>query len=586
MKASLPHALLAALILGASASSACAAGGETQNGGSVIIDGSTYQLADLKFRPLEHELWQMDEKLVAELQQMFSLLRDIGIRMFRASGYRFGSLLQDEVFGPTVEYRLVSKLPAGCAFIPSENLPYGTLVEPVGCTRGSITYLLPAALARLDLEQTALLILHERLHAFAPEQPYEVKTDFINGLHYLRTRYQPALLARKWDFRFTPEEMRSIGVIHKRVAQLCQDSHPRHRINETGAVIPAAYAVPAGVTLGLGTFVLSENYSAPSIEGNGIEIFNSTLRETARIQGNSIRLESASVPEIMGNEISLVNTQAARVTGDRIRIKDSAIFASEVTGSDIIIDNTQGGSSVIQGQRIRILDSKLSVNGWQDGVSRVIGDDIQIESSLIGCLNLPNAHPYPLCVESRVEANDVALLGTQLVGAEIRGSGIYLKEVNLVAGKLSESAFKKALLDGTGLRIVRTRLLPGSSFTGTDVRIEDSGLSGAMNHLRGQNVEIRGSELASLGDLGGKALENLSLLNVKLDLDPALPVTLSPGLTLSNIQSLSAQCRSLQLGTGGPLILDGHQRSYRVRGGFWTGNCAIGTQAELERWAL
>mgnify|MGYP000911889112 CR=1 FL=1 len=167
---------------------------EVLNGGQIlrISDSEEYYLADLRFRPIDSHRVTFDADLVAKLRSLRDLLeKSLALRLVSRHGV---DLFEDEIFGELVDYRFVSEFPKGCAFTESARFSADPRVRDlsnVGCTQGSITYLQPSAFRRLDLDQKALLIIHERLHAYAPLEAIEVKAEFTLALAYFDLVFFP-----------------------------------------------------------------------------------------------------------------------------------------------------------------------------------------------------------------------------------------------------------------------------------------------------------------------------------------------------------------------------------------------------------
>jgi len=238
---------IGSLLLGLMAAGAAPAVQEIRNGGSVLVGGRVYQLGDLHFRPLPHEGFGLDQTLEAELRRIRHLVTyRLGIDFNDFDGREF---FEEYVFNPYVEFRLVAKLPAHCRFYDAENLPPNAQQEHVGCTDGAITFIDPAVYSKLPtvLDQ-ALFIIHERLHALAPLQPYDLKTDLVLALYLISNAYrEDAPELTEGESLFSPEELRVVNRLNRRIRQL------------TGRIRSRDFMTEVRFTHGGGTFIFRQS---------------------------------------------------------------------------------------------------------------------------------------------------------------------------------------------------------------------------------------------------------------------------------------------------------------------------------------
>lgn len=293
----------------------------TRGGGTIVVDGTTYRLADLYFKPLPYAGYTFDQPIEEVLDDV-KLISD-KLRLGLEENF-----LKVHVYNPLVEYRFVAALPESCQFIPNENLPGGLKKLNVGCTEGYITYLIPGLFLKLSAQERALLILHERLHSVAPNQPYEIKTDFIRALHILLERYLPAFKNRNAQFEFSPEELNLVQVLRRRVHQLTGqnglDRDYRSEITKTGALLvshkdnPSPWKVDGqNIVIGIGTVLV--NY--PYIKDKGR--FNQSLvHSEAVVSGKNFSLLNVTY---VANEVSF---PSKRLHGIDTLVRDSEIETS------------------------------------------------------------------------------------------------------------------------------------------------------------------------------------------------------------------------------------------------------------------
>lgn len=164
------------------------AGHEVQNGGSlVLIEGKEYSIADLHFTPNEFSQYKLSARLEVELMTIQNTLKYfLDSDLTNALGQSF---FDNEIFNKDVEFRFTHQLPSTCSFVKRSNLPsiVPEDVIDIACTHGAITYINPEHFQKLASNPTlqALIIIHERLHSFAPYQNYDVKMEFVSALSYL-----------------------------------------------------------------------------------------------------------------------------------------------------------------------------------------------------------------------------------------------------------------------------------------------------------------------------------------------------------------------------------------------------------------
>src|SRR5262245_17055084 len=90
------------------------------NGGSILVDGQRYSLADLHFEPLPFESYTFDNSIRKEINGLDQTLSYLGLEMRNAQNRSF---FEDFVFNNLIEYRFVGSLPSGCTFMSAENFP-------------------------------------------------------------------------------------------------------------------------------------------------------------------------------------------------------------------------------------------------------------------------------------------------------------------------------------------------------------------------------------------------------------------------------------------------------------------------------
>ena len=344
---------------------------EVGNGGALIqIGEKQYDLADLHFKPLAHSRLEFDNALTEELLSQQQLLRTLRTPLHKVvprpnSLVPGGTLYfpvdfyDQHVFNPLVEYRFVEKLPDICRPISTENLPFLSVRTPAACTIGKITYLLPGPFIELPLLQKALLIVHERLHASNPDDPFDIKVDVVKALAILRGKVIPAILSENWEFQLSEADWETLNVLERRVAQLVdrpERDRPAVRFLKSGAVLidsdrTRGDMVSGPLIVSVGTMIVDATVNA----SEGGRIINSV------ISGGNV---NAHVLEI---HFSTLHPESAGLVGSQITIKNSVLKGS-----------------VWLAKLIRVFDSQLNGVDWggrryQDGLEVVSIDRCRTE---------------------------------------------------------------------------------------------------------------------------------------------------------------------------------------------------------------
>ncbi len=285
------------------------AGHEVQNGGSVILVGeNTYKLADLAFRPLSGNKLSFAPELESKFTEIRSQMEEILLSPFTdAQGRDF---FDSQVFNPYVDYVFVASLPSFCRFYSSENFENTAHLMNIACTSGHVTYILPELFESLVLEDKAFLLLHERLHAFAPLEPYDVKSEIVAALFFLHTHFFPNFRAVQdlgvqefctFSLAESPRGLDLANNLSRRLRQITNRSFPGQRYADVqfspqgGLLItldvpsgprPTWQIRGEGVQVCLGSRLVSKNaYTFPRptaqvehvIEGRNFRIMNTEV---------------------------------------------------------------------------------------------------------------------------------------------------------------------------------------------------------------------------------------------------------------------------------------------------------------------
>lgn len=133
-----------------------ASGHETGNGGTVIIDGETYKLADLSFKALPDLGYGLDDTLISAIQVDEGYLTSLGY-VDSNTTYYMDFPYPTSVLDPLNEYHFVGKVPSDCTPVLAST------GNPIGCSEGSLTYIVPKYFAPLSLTEKAHLIAEMRM---------------------------------------------------------------------------------------------------------------------------------------------------------------------------------------------------------------------------------------------------------------------------------------------------------------------------------------------------------------------------------------------------------------------------------------
>jgi hypothetical protein len=302
---------------------AAAAGHETGNGGNVIrlADGKTYELADLRFEVSETGLFRPSGVLRGELLRLWShLIHALGLTLSSPKGR---NLFSSEILSPHVDFRFVSEFPSDCRFLEHSSvaLENAEKLLNAGCTLQGVTFLDAQVFGKLSTAQKALLLLHERLHAFAPEMALSHKMQIVRAISILESRYFPALEAMKADpalaerFEFTPSELATLNLLSFRLRQLTgrtsADQTATDIVFTRHGGLLRSFDVPGqdfedwtlrseGVMISLGSTITVRSQKSPrkaAIIGKNLRIIRSTL-------------DFESAPNILGVNASIIDSTA------------------------------------------------------------------------------------------------------------------------------------------------------------------------------------------------------------------------------------------------------------------------------------
>ncbi len=350
------------MALHANAAHARAAGHETVGGGSIWVDGQEYELADLLFKPVSAETFRPDGELVEALELTRQEVRDfLSASLVSASGEFF----EQQIFNPYIEYRFVGSLPPECVPIPDSlfSPPSNAKIIPIGCTIGYLTYVIPKYFSQLGPLRRAMFIIHERLHAFAPNQSVELKMELVHALYVLMDKFMPATYhwAELQDrFALEDDDLALLNRLSRRIAQLSDRTRATDLqtfigfTREGGLLINTnanpldvpAWSISPGVKLRLGSRVQidaprnpdgSALHLPPSVlEGKELELRNTKILSTGAIRVSANRgLIESSVFQPHGAGSTITLEDGARVRGlGMFMFNGSVTFAGDLDGQE------------------------------------------------------------------------------------------------------------------------------------------------------------------------------------------------------------------------------------------------------------
>jgi hypothetical protein len=596
-------------------------GTEGGNGGSVVIDGKTYQIADLHFVPQDFGQFQFDSELKTKLKSFQELLDKHFFGTTIALDQERGSieLFDREVFNPLIEYRLVSKLPSDCTFIPAENLPLVTSAVPIACTKGKLTFILPDYFSKLDLQQQALLIVHERMHALFPSEPYELKVDVIKALYVLTGRYQAALIAGDTSFRFTDEEYDSVRILPYRLNQLYGQEHVKWTITREGGVANEIQgdnihiditSQVSGEVQGqdiwiqgsiIGGSVRGRNLSiqGSTLEGNvsnSSDISLSTVFGKLTLTGSSqVTIKDAKAPKFSINHLTRGRIENVNIDASGYAPQSGGLSIAD--SSEVVLTHLKrelppnqknyGSLSItVKGARIQISDTTFDDHAKNIhvlpgcccfGVAtrsqyEFKGDDLDIQNSKFGFIPGDPAS-CEVSVQSQVSGSAIHLNSVELNGAEIEGNQMTLNGVTFNAALENHnhqwSVYNPAKIKGSRVLIDSSvKFSPGAQINLEDVRLEK--LS-----IQGFNWKY-------------SALKNVQISDVHLvATQPDSTLQVLEGTQIKNIQELISDRNSVTFGKANARVaLDGAGLRFYIRKAPFLNReiIQITSQEELMKW--
>lgn len=622
-----------AFLMMASFSAFATKGSEGGNGGSVVIDGKTYQIADLHFVPQEFGQYQFDPELKAKLKSFHDLLYKhfFGTQVALQQDGASIELFDREIFNPLVEYRLVSKLPSDCSFIPQENLPLVKSTVAVACTKGKLTFILPDYFSKLDLQQKALLIVHERMHALFPSEPYELKVDVIKALYVLTGRYQAALDAGDTSFRFTDEEYDTVRILPYRLNQLYGVERFKWNISREGGV--ATKIQGDDIHLDITSQVTG------AIEGQNITVEGSQV--TGSIQGQSIWIDGSQINGgILGGQD--IRIQSSQIMGNFTDVSDillTSVFASiSLTGSNHVTMKNVKASTIwlkhVSQCRIENVDlgyddtiyyygdpeQLLSISDSSDvvltnlkreltptGYPRgkfdlsIQGAQIQISDTLFdggasSPFTLADCYDRVIASYYNFKGNDLVAKNSRFIFAPLTGPSCSRNTVNEIGGSaihLDRVDLGGAHIEGNQITLDGVKLGAARNSAQTQLKGSQVCLDSSVNFAPESNLTFENVRLEKLSIQGMSwnysTLKNVQISDVHLISTHAdTTLTILNGTQIKNIREFTIVRQSLTFGDEkGNAVIDGKGLRYQVgMGGFWDRNTMqVKSQEDLAEWA-
>jgi hypothetical protein len=365
-----------------------------------------------------------------------------------------------------VEYRFVNQLPPGCTFIPEKNLPAGLPRLDTGCTQGAITYLLPQEFVKLDLLQQALLILHERFHSYAPNEPYEVKAAVISGIYSLFAKYDTL----KEGEELSAETLEVLNGFIGRFRQLSRSKFGRNLTFHSNGSIYDPSDVGTGVTVGFKTRISGLKIRGNvSIEKSELICFGETLvavdlqiRGTSGcVSGTIYRghiVDSGVGIEIQGDDVEIVRSQVldassgaeSKLSARRIQIMDS-ITSGSIDAREIEVKKSEVACKIVSKGRV-LLNEVKSLNTehrlWR-------ATTLELETGFLGGVTIERSQWNDQVDRVyAIKANEIVIRDSSFIDARARIDAL---SVNANV-ELREVTLRGVYLQGQGMKLVRASL--------------------------------------------------------------------------------------------------------------------------------
>jgi hypothetical protein len=400
------------------------------NGGSVVVNGVEYSLADLYFKPHGGDSFTFDDRLRGRLKllQEYYGKWHIGTHAFFAG----------HIFSELVQYYFTATLPAGCDDPVDTTTGIGI---QFACTKGFVTWIIPEYFIKLPLEQRVAAIIHERLHAFVPSQPHEVISPFVKGTVVFQTLYGEDGTAKKWlqdeevsildQMRFAARQIgfdESVVVdtpdLYMEVEE--REIHPYGGgFTSKSDASPDAYIALDSVALesivSAGAEV-TDSFIYKATLGSGSVVSKSTLFDCLQVEENAIIEDSQLTMAKDCGEEHLVEKGAkivhSTITSELWDTREGRPATRPFRiGSDALIQDTwlAAEEAVAIESGARIVDSKLFVS------KLTLGKDVKISSSTFttssdwcGQYNCNNGSPIEILGGEIINSTiDASILGME-----------------------------------------------------------------------------------------------------------------------------------------------------------------------------
>lgn len=311
------HILLSMALACAGASPAIAGAGKEGGGGTLVFRGE-WNLADL-FRagqapgaPLE-----LGYESLVYIERIQALVERYGIRTDRFwSAYASGPF---NAVSSEADLR-----GAGCVDEPIAFTSSSGIAQLYGCTRAGVSYVILERLDRLDFKKRVLALLHERLHAFAPQARHGDIMRFISGVHVLVTASEEQsggtrrLLAAS-ELRSISELFASAEALGFRVESRGGELQPRIWANGGGVFIASRYGqISPDTFIGVGSRV--------KLGKTGTMAQSTVLDSDLALVATGAFMNRS---EVIGSRVEVWS----ELTGSRI--EDSTVASSTVSGSTL-----------------------------------------------------------------------------------------------------------------------------------------------------------------------------------------------------------------------------------------------------------
>ncbi len=332
------------------------AGGNVENGGSVIIQNGEVILAD-PFVAIRGNSLTLSSELKDYLNYIRSLLEKYAIPGTGDKPYQaYGAGLWDEVFNQLTEFRYISDNEELPCDDPMDIREVNDKAVLFACTHGHVTWFRESIFRQLSLWRQALAVIHERLHAWTKNnEPHDILSDFTSIIEMMLRLQNDQINGDRRSL--TDEEWEAMDRLYFRARQLSlRVGYERQGFNivRNGGGI-YYHDEPKDISTTLFVGMGSEIFASMEV-GENVSIVNSILSKSARV-GNSSTIVN-----------SFIKTNSDRqniiTIGDNTTILDSDLFA-QYAGGGIEIGSNSNLEKLWGCFDELIVEDTVSINGFK-----------------------------------------------------------------------------------------------------------------------------------------------------------------------------------------------------------------------------